>query len=73
MHALETLAAAVQSEGYAVTIYAKTDGRFVNGRWIDGMEQNVSVKAPGRWGVWSAETTAASKRLLRSILRDGAN
>lgn len=53
---LEQLAAAVQAEGYAVTVYPKTEGRFVNSRHI-----------PGTWG---AETYDGSKRLLRSILRD---
>lgn len=69
---LEQLAAAVQAEGYAVTVYPRTEGRFVNSRFVPGMEQCVSVKRAGMWGTWGAETYAGSKRLLRSILRDGA-
>lgn len=69
---LEHLAAAVEAEGYAVTIYPRTEGRFVNSRHLPGMEQCVSVKLKGMYGTWGAETYAGSKRLLRSILRDGA-
>lgn len=67
---LEQLASAVRAEGYAVTVYPRTEGRFVNSRHIPGMEQCVSVKQPGMWGTWGAETYDGSKRLLRSILRD---
>lgn len=69
---LEHLAAAVESTGYAVTVYPRTEERFVNGRRISGMEQCVSVKLKGMYGTWGAETYAGSKRLLRAILRDGA-
>lgn len=67
---LEQLAAAVQAEGCAVTVYPKTEGRFVNSRHIPGTEQCVSVRRAGMWGTWGAETYDGSKRLLRSILRD---